>query len=65
MVYNQFTRWNRIGVVKKIFAGFAAKGDRQNQLRIDVVHLKAYRDAAWWLTLFQRLRRSLITGNVY
>ena len=44
--YNRFIRWSRLGVFNPIFAAFAAKGGRPDQLMIDATHREAHRTAA-------------------
>lgn len=40
-IYNRFIRWSRLGVFNRIFAAFAAKGGKPDQLMINATHLKA------------------------
>ena len=38
-IYNRFIRWNRPGVINRIFAALAAKAGKPDQLMIDATHL--------------------------
>lgn len=42
-LYNRFISWSRMSIFNNIFAVLAAKGDKRDQLMIDVTHLKARR----------------------
>ncbi len=45
-IYNRFSCWSHLGVFDRIFAEFAAKGGKPDQLMSDATHLKAHRTAA-------------------
>jgi len=45
-LYNRFTRWNRLGVIARIFSALTGDADVSEELMIDSTHLKAHRVAA-------------------
>jgi transposase len=48
-LYNRFVRWNRLGVLNRIFAALTIKGRKPPELMIDASHLKADRTASRFL----------------
>lgn len=45
-LHDRFVRWSRMGVFKRIFAGFAAEKGLLERLPLDTTHLTAHRTAA-------------------